>query len=60
MAGNNALGSFLKARRALVRPQDAAYYLQYRNVRPDYVEKLWSLVNWNDVIARFEAARAAA
>jgi Fe-Mn family superoxide dismutase len=37
-----------------------AYYLQYRNVRPDYVEKLWSLVDWNDVIARFEAARAAA
>ncbi|MEV4454291.1 superoxide dismutase [Microbispora sp. NPDC049633] len=37
-----------------------AYYLQYRNVRPDYVEKLWSLINWNDVIARFEAAHAAA
>lgn len=26
-----------------------AYYLQYRNVRPDYVQKLWSLVNWTDV-----------
>ncbi|KAB8185750.1 superoxide dismutase [Nonomuraea phyllanthi] len=36
-----------------------AYYLQYRNVRPDYVEKLWGLVNWNDVIARFDAARGA-
>ncbi|GAA0988735.1 superoxide dismutase [Acrocarpospora macrocephala] len=35
-----------------------AYYLQYRNVRPDYVEKLWSLINWTDVIARFDAARA--
>ncbi|WP_218009202.1 superoxide dismutase [Herbidospora cretacea] len=35
-----------------------AYYLQYKNVRPDYVEKLWSLINWNDVIARFDAARA--
>jgi superoxide dismutase, Fe-Mn family len=34
-----------------------AYYLQYRNVRPDYVQKLWSLVNWTDVTARFEAAR---
>ncbi|MEV4748921.1 Fe-Mn family superoxide dismutase [Streptosporangium sp. NPDC049248] len=34
-----------------------AYYLQYRNVRPDYVEKLWSLINWNDVIACFDAAR---
>ncbi|TMR37015.1 superoxide dismutase [Actinomadura geliboluensis] len=35
-----------------------AYYLQYRNVRPDYVEKLWTLVNWTDVKARFDAARA--
>ncbi|MFB4315246.1 superoxide dismutase [Actinomadura sp. 21ATH] len=34
-----------------------AYYLQYRNVRPDYVQKLWDLVNWNDVAARFAAAR---
>ncbi|RFS87189.1 superoxide dismutase [Actinomadura spongiicola] len=34
-----------------------AYYLQYRNVRPDYVEKLWSLVNWSDVKSRFDAAR---
>jgi Fe-Mn family superoxide dismutase len=36
-----------------------AYYLQYRNVRPDYVEKLWRLINWNDVIARYDAARGA-
>ncbi|RBQ20632.1 superoxide dismutase [Spongiactinospora rosea] len=36
-----------------------AYYLQYRNVRPDYVEKLWNLINWNDVIARYDAARSA-
>ncbi|MBG0819981.1 superoxide dismutase [Planomonospora sp. ID91781] len=36
-----------------------AYYLQYRNVRPDYVEKLWGLINWNDVIARYTAAKNA-
>ncbi|MCP2259532.1 superoxide dismutase, Fe-Mn family [Streptoalloteichus tenebrarius] len=35
-----------------------AYYLQYKNVRPDYVENLWSLVNWADVQRRFEKARA--
>jgi Fe-Mn family superoxide dismutase len=33
-----------------------AYYLQYKNVRPDYVQKLWSLVNWADVSARYTAA----
>jgi Fe-Mn family superoxide dismutase len=36
-----------------------AYYLQYRNVRPDYVEKLWTVVNWPDVAARWESARHA-
>ncbi|MGA5701607.1 superoxide dismutase [Peterkaempfera bronchialis] len=36
-----------------------AYYLQYKNVRPDYVSKLWDLVNWNDVKARFAAATGA-
>lgn len=39
---------------------EQAYYLQYRNVRPDYVQKLWSLINWNDVSARYTAAVAAA
>lgn len=34
-----------------------AYYLQYRNVRPDYVQQLWGLVNWADVAARFDDAR---
>ena len=35
-----------------------AYYLQYKNVRPDYVNKLWDVVNWNDVSARLAAAKA--
>jgi len=35
-----------------------AYYLQYKNVRPDYVEKLWDVVNWADVAARLHAAKA--
>lgn len=34
-----------------------AFYLQYRNVKPDYVQNLWKLVSWVDVQARFEAAR---
>ncbi|MFJ9736708.1 superoxide dismutase [Streptomyces sp. NPDC101166] len=36
-----------------------AYYLQYKNVRPDYVTKLWDLVNWEDVADRFAAATSA-
>lgn len=26
-----------------------AYYIDYRNVRPDYLKAFWSLVNWNFV-----------
>jgi Fe-Mn family superoxide dismutase len=35
-----------------------AYYLQYRNVRAEFVGALWNVVNWPDVAARFEAARS--
>jgi Fe-Mn family superoxide dismutase len=34
-----------------------AYYLQYFNVRADFVDALWNIVNWQDVAARFERAR---
>jgi Fe-Mn family superoxide dismutase len=34
-----------------------AYYLQYRNVRADWVEAFWHLVNWPDVATRLERAR---
>lgn len=34
-----------------------AYYLQYLNVRGDYVSALWDIVNWPDVAARFDKAR---
>jgi Fe-Mn family superoxide dismutase len=36
-----------------------AYYLQYLNVRADYVKAMWNIVNWEDVGSRFEKARAA-
>jgi Fe-Mn family superoxide dismutase len=36
-----------------------AYYLQYRNVRAEFVEALWNVVNWPDVAERFEKARHA-
>jgi Fe-Mn family superoxide dismutase len=34
-----------------------AYYLQYLNVRADFVKALWNIVNWDDVAKRFAAAR---
>jgi superoxide dismutase, Fe-Mn family len=35
-----------------------AYYLQYENRKADFFEAIWNVVNWPDVAARFEAARA--
>ncbi|KAG7460807.1 hypothetical protein MATL_G00202800 [Megalops atlanticus] len=34
-----------------------AYYLQYKNVRPDYVKAIWNVVNWENVDERFQAAK---
>ena len=33
-----------------------AYYLQYKNVRPDYVKAIWDVINWEDVSARYSKA----
>jgi Fe-Mn family superoxide dismutase len=32
-----------------------AYYIDYRNARPKYVETFWTLVNWDFVAANFAA-----
>jgi Fe-Mn family superoxide dismutase len=34
-----------------------AFYLDYQNVKADYVNAFWNIVSWADVSARFEAAR---
>lgn len=33
-----------------------AYYLQYKNVRPDYLKAIWKVVNWGNVESRLAAA----
>ncbi len=35
-----------------------AFYLDYLNVKADYVKAFWNIANWQDVAARFEKARA--
>ena len=34
-----------------------AYYVDYRNRRPDYVDAFWNVVNWGAVAERFAAAK---
>ena len=34
-----------------------AFYLQYKNVKADYVAALWNIVNWADAASRLKKAR---
>ena len=34
-----------------------AYYLDYKNVRPDYLNAIWDVVNWSNVEGRLAAAQ---
>lgn len=34
-----------------------AYYLKYKNVRPDYIAAFWDVINWDQVNKNFEAAK---
>jgi superoxide dismutase, Fe-Mn family len=36
-----------------------SFYLQYKNVKADYVKAWWNVVNWEDVTTRLTKAKAA-
>jgi Fe-Mn family superoxide dismutase len=35
-----------------------AFYLQYKNVKKEWVEAFWNIVNWPDVASRFERVKS--
>lgn len=35
-----------------------AFYLDYQNVKADYVKAFWNIVNWADVAKRFDSVKA--
>ena len=35
-----------------------AYYLQYMNRRPEYLQKIWEVLNWDKIEALYRAAKS--
>ena len=54
---SNADTPMTKGQKALLTCDvwEHAYYVDYRNARPNYVEEFWKLVNWDFVAANFKA-----
>jgi Fe-Mn family superoxide dismutase len=50
--GNVAVGS---TPLLVIDAWEHAYYLQYKNLRADFVKAIWNIINWQDVANRFAA-----
>lgn len=48
--GNGAVPLFV------IDAWEHAYYLQYKNVKADFFEAIWNIVNWDDVQKRYQEA----
>ena len=54
--GNIALGSVPLL---MLDMWEHAFYLDYQNVKADYVKAFWNIINWEDVAKRFSSVKVA-
>ena len=54
--GNIALGSVPLL---MLDMWEHAFYLDYQNVKADYVKAFWNIINWGDVAKRFASVKVA-
>ncbi|MCC2666903.1 MAG: sodB [Gammaproteobacteria bacterium] len=47
-------GSFDEFKKRTCDVWEHAYYIDYRNARPTYLEKFWEIVNWDFVAENFK------
>lgn len=59
VGSSDALRAQLTAPLLVFDAWEHAFYLQYKNVKTDYVERRWDIVNGEDVSGRFAAAMTA-
>ncbi len=53
--GNNGQGAIPLL---VIDVWEHAFYLQYKNVKSDYISAFWNLVNWEDIAKRYIQAKS--
>lgn len=38
--------------------REHAFYLQYKNVKPEYLKNIWQVINWKTVADRYSKAKS--